>query len=42
VAFGPPLELPGAEVPRAQRAVLVTERLNQAFHELLESLPEAR
>ena len=42
VAFGPPRELPGAEVPRAQRAVLVTERLNQAFHELLESLPEAR
>jgi 1-acyl-sn-glycerol-3-phosphate acyltransferase len=42
VAFGPPLELPGAEVPRPQRAAIVAERLNRAFHDLLESLPEAR
>lgn len=42
VAFGPPLELPGPDVPRAQRAGLVQERLTQAFHDLLESMPEAR
>jgi cytidylate kinase len=40
--FGPPLELPGADVPRAQRAQLVTERLNQAFSDLLAAQSEAR
>jgi cytidylate kinase len=41
VRFGPPLALPGTDVPRAQRAHIVTERLNNAFHELLVSTPEA-
>ena len=40
--FGPPLELPGHDVPRAQRAHLVTERLNQAFRDLLAAQAEAR
>jgi cytidylate kinase len=42
VTFGPPLELPGNDVPRAQRAHLVTERLNQAFRDLLASVVEDR
>jgi cytidylate kinase len=35
VTFGPPLELPGNDMPRAQRSLLVTERLNRAFRDLL-------
>jgi hypothetical protein len=42
VAFGPPLELPGADLPRSERARVVTERLVQAFQNLLDSSPEAR
>jgi cytidylate kinase len=39
-AFGPPLELPGSDVPRSQRAQVVTERLSAAFQELLDSLQD--
>jgi cytidylate kinase len=35
VAFGPPVEVPGRELPRAERAEVVTARLVAAFHELL-------
>jgi 1-acyl-sn-glycerol-3-phosphate acyltransferase len=42
VTFGPPLELPGIDVPRAQRAQLVAERLNEAFRHLLASTTETR
>jgi CMP/dCMP kinase len=42
VIFGPPLELPGNAVPRAQRGQLVSERLIQAFDVLLASLAEER
>jgi cytidylate kinase len=42
VTFGPPLELPGSDVPRAQRAHLVTERLNQAFRDILASQAKTR
>ena len=40
--FGPPLEVPGTDVPRAQRAQLVTERLDQAFRDLLAAQTERR
>ena len=34
MTFGPPLELPGADdLPRAQRARVVTERLTEAFRD---------
>jgi 1-acyl-sn-glycerol-3-phosphate acyltransferase len=42
VAFGPPLELPGEEVPRAQRAQLVSQRLTRAFQNLLDEEWESR
>lgn len=42
VAFGPALELPGNDVPRAQRSQLVAERLNEAFGDLLASGPETQ
>lgn len=35
VAFGPPLELPGEDVPRSQRGQAITDRLSQAFEGLL-------
>jgi cytidylate kinase len=35
VAFGRPLEIPGREVPRRERATETTERLVAAFHSLL-------
>ena len=35
VTFGPPLELPGQEVPRSQRALIASENLAQAFGALL-------
>jgi len=37
VAFGPPLELPAKDVPRAQRALLTSERLIEAYRSLLSS-----
>jgi cytidylate kinase len=37
VTFGPPLELPGEDVPRSQRGQVVAERLVQAFNDLLAS-----
>ena len=40
--FGPPLEVPGTDVPRAQPAQLVTERLDQAFRDLLAAQTERR
>jgi cytidylate kinase len=42
VTFGPPLELPGSDVPRSQRSQLVGERLTQAFRDLLASTAETR
>jgi cytidylate kinase len=42
VTFGPPLELPGADVPRSQRGQIVTERLIQAFDVLLASMAAER
>ena len=42
VTFGPPLELPGNDMPRAQRSLLVTERLNKAFRDLLAPSMETR
>ncbi len=42
VTFGPPLPLPGADVPRSQRSHVVTESLNQAYRELLASLENDR
>jgi hypothetical protein len=39
-AFGPPLELPGADVPRPQRAQVVAERLTAALQQLLDSTQE--
>ena len=35
--FGPPLALPGDNLPRAERAAVASERLVQAFHALLDS-----
>jgi CMP/dCMP kinase len=41
--FGPPLELPGGDVPRSQRAQVVSERLTAAYRDLLLSVsPEGR
>jgi cytidylate kinase len=40
VTFGPPLELPGADVPRSQRGQVVTERLVQAFTHLAASMAD--
>jgi 1-acyl-sn-glycerol-3-phosphate acyltransferase len=42
VTFGPPLALPSIELPRSQRAQLLTQRLTEAFQELLGSQVEAR
>jgi 1-acyl-sn-glycerol-3-phosphate acyltransferase len=42
VTFGEPLDLPGEDLPRAQRAQLVSERLTQAFQKLLDSPAEVR
>jgi len=42
VTFGPPLVLPGGDLPRSQRSQLVTERLNKAFRDLLPSQTESR
>jgi 1-acyl-sn-glycerol-3-phosphate acyltransferase len=42
VAFGPPLELPSPDVPRSQRAQLVSQRLTQAFQRLLTVSTEAQ
>lgn len=35
VAFGPPLEVPSTDLPRAERAALASERLVAAFRDLL-------
>ena len=40
--FGPPLQLPGTDIPRAQRSQLVTQRLNEAFRDLLAAQTELR
>jgi len=42
VTFGAPLELPSDDLPRSERARVVTERLVEAFQELLDSSAEAR
>jgi cytidylate kinase len=42
VTFGPPLELPGNDLPRAQRSQVVTEHLNKAFRDLFASSTGAR
>jgi 1-acyl-sn-glycerol-3-phosphate acyltransferase len=42
VAFGPPLELPPADLPRAERAQQVSHGLTEAFRKLLESVTEDR
>jgi cytidylate kinase len=42
VTFGSPLELPGNDVPRSQRSLLVAERLNEAFRDLLAPSMETR
>ena len=36
VTFGPPLELPAADLPRSERARVVTEGLIEAFEKLLD------
>lgn len=41
VTFGPPLEIPGADIPRSQRAVVAGQRLTAAF-ERLATLSERR
>ncbi len=40
VTFGPPLMVPGKELSRRERAAVTTERLVQAFHDLLSTTPE--
>lgn len=35
VAFGPPIEIPGRELPRSERGALVVERLTEAMEALL-------
>lgn len=40
VVIGPPLVLPGDDIPRARRGQVVTERLDLAFRDLLHSLTE--
>jgi 1-acyl-sn-glycerol-3-phosphate acyltransferase len=42
VAFGPPLELPGEDVPRPQRGQAVTDRLSRAFEGLLAAMEANR
>jgi cytidylate kinase len=42
VTFGPPVELPSDDLPRSERARVVTERLIEAFGRLLDSSAEAR
>jgi 1-acyl-sn-glycerol-3-phosphate acyltransferase len=42
VTFGPPLQVPSAGLPRAERARVVTEGLIEAFQKLLDSAAEAR
>lgn len=39
VAFGPPLEVPSNDLPRAERAALASERLVAAFRDLLSASP---
>jgi CMP/dCMP kinase len=34
IVFGPPLEIPGVDVPKAERAHITTERLRQAVRDL--------
>ena len=41
VIIGPPIEMPGPEVPRTERASVVTERVREALEELL-ATPVAR
>jgi 1-acyl-sn-glycerol-3-phosphate acyltransferase len=35
LVFGPPIEMPGAELPRSERARVVTERVAAALNQLL-------
>jgi 1-acyl-sn-glycerol-3-phosphate acyltransferase len=35
VTFGPPLELPAKDMPRAQKALVITQRLTEAYRSLL-------
>jgi 1-acyl-sn-glycerol-3-phosphate acyltransferase len=42
VVFGPPLELPGTDIPRAQRAQAVSDGLTAAFTSLLDSAAKMR
>lgn len=35
VTFGPPIELPADELPRSEKAAITTQRLIDAFHQLL-------
>jgi 1-acyl-sn-glycerol-3-phosphate acyltransferase len=35
IVFGPPLDMPGSDLPRSERVTLVTERLIAAFEDLL-------
>lgn len=40
VAFGPPVQVPGPDTPRPERAAVATEQLVASFRELLAATPE--